>query len=97
MVAELRQYPPERELQANREELLALGVDQSQLVDLVIWGQPMWVAADILKALFKVKVQLAPEVEHRMVTFAADPAPYVDAFVLFAHHESLRKAEVRVR
>src|SRR5262245_40826935 len=90
MVVELRQDPPERELQANRKELLALGADQSQPVKLVVWGQPMQVVADILKSLFKVKVHLAPEVERRMVIFAADPAPYVDAFVLFAYRESLR-------
>lgn len=90
MIAELRQYPPEHELQANRSELLALGVDQSQLVIMSFFGQPIQGVADTMRKLFGVEVQLAPGIERRMVTFATDRAPLVDAFVLFAHHESLR-------
>lgn len=99
MIAELRQYPPEQELQAKRNELLALllalGWDQSkhpQLVEMTILGYPIEVVVDkILRSMLGVNVQLAPELERRrIVTFAADRAPLVDALVLLAHQESLR-------
>jgi hypothetical protein len=90
MVAELRQYPPERELQANRSELLALRVDQSQLGTMDFFGQPIRVVTDTMSKLLGVEIQLAPGIERRTVTFAVDPAPLVEVFVLFAHQESLR-------